>query len=379
MDQQTAHGTDSRADLAPATVSGCRVFRYSLPLAGPLRLAGGVIRERGGALVRLESDSGASGWGDVAPLPGFSREGIEDAVSELGVWARRLRGAGFDPRGDDLASWLGIEAAAVTSPSVRFGLETALAGLSRRMEDPGAAELAGFDGAVPVNGLLAGSREQVLADARRLRDEGCRAVKLKVGSRPVAEDVDLTRAVRSLMGADVGIRLDANRGWSLEQAAAFGDEIGPAGIEYMEEPLLEPAHLPELFEATGIPVALDESLLELGPDDLEGRREVGAVILKPTLMGGIARAREWAAKARALGIRPVVSSSFESGVGLLALASFAWASTGDAVPAGLDTYRWLDADVVRPRIRFRSGAIHWNGSMARDHRIDIGRLSEVTA
>ena len=161
------------------------------------------------------------------------------------------------------------------------------------------------------------------------------------------------------------------------QTVAFGRGTGGSGIEYLEEPLREPARLRELFDATGIPVALDESLLELRPEELEGRREVGAVVLKPTLLGGLARARQWAATASALNIRPVVSSCFESGVGLLALAAFAWDSTGDAVPAGLDTYRWLGADVVEPRIRFRPGAIEWSDAAARAHRIDRSRLTEI--
>ena len=359
------------------TVSSCRIFRYRLPLVGPLPLAGGVIHEREGLLVRLDSDSGATGWGDAAPLPGFSRESIEEAETELTAWAGRLQGAGFDPWGDDLESRLGLESAAVASPSVRFALETALAGLSRRMGDGTAGDLACFEGAVPINGLLAGSRDQVLTDARRLRDGGCRAVKLKVGSRPVAEDVELTRAVRTVIGDPVSLRVDTNRSWSLEQAVAFGRELGDAGVEYLEEPLRDPAYLRELFDATGIPVALDESLLELRPEELEGRREVGAVVLKPTLLGGLARAGEWAARASALNIRPVVSSCFESGVGLLALAAFAWASTGDSVPAGLDTYRWLSADVVEPRLPFGAGAIEWSGAVAREHRIDGSRLSEI--
>ena len=376
MHEFPAYQPGTTDNLDTVTISSCRIFRYRLPLVGPLPLAGGVIHEREGLLVRLESDSGAWGWGDAAPLPGFSREGIDEAAAEALAWAGSLRGGHFEPRDDGLESWAEWESAAV-SPSVRFGLETALCSLARRMEDGAAAELAGFEGCVPVNGLLAGSREQVLADARRLRDGGCRAVKLKVGSRAVAEDVELTRAVRDTLGEGVGLRLDANRSWSLDQAVAFGREMGGTGVEYLEEPLREPAHLRELFDATSIPVALDESLLELRPEDLEGRREVGAVVLKPTLLGGLARAREWAARALALDIRPVVSSCFESGVGMLALAEFTWASTADSVPAGLDTYRWLGADVVEPRIPVRSGAIEWSAAAARTHRIDASRLTEI--
>lgn len=357
-------------------VESCRIFRYRLPLARPLPLAGGVVRERTGVLVRVEA-SGAWGWGDAAPLPGFSRESVDDAAAELAALARRLGGAGFDPRGGDLESWLGREPPEAASASVRFGLETALASLSRRIRTGTDGELPGFDGAVPVNGLLVGSREEVLRRAAQLGDAGCRAVKLKVGSRGAAEDAELTRAVRAALGEGVGLRLDANRSWSLEQAVAFGKAAGAAGVEYLEEPLRDPARLGEFFDATGIPVGLDESLLELRPDDLEGRREVGAVVLKPTLLGGAARAREWAARALALDVRPVASGCFESGVGTLAVAGFAWDSTGAAVPAGIDTYRWLDADVVRPRIRFRPDALPWNDDLARGHRIDRGLLREV--
>ena len=211
---------------------------------------------------------------------------------------------------------------------------------------------------------------------RRLRNAGCRAVKLKVGTRTIAQDVDLTRRVRDAVGSDMALRLDANRSWSLAQAVEFGRDIGDAGVEYPEEPVADPAVLVEFFDATGIQVALDESLLERRPDDLDECRAVGAVILKPTLLGGIGRAGEWAARAQSVNIRPVVSGCFESGVGLLALAEFAWSLTRDAVPAGLDTYRWLAADVVRPRIPVEPGAISWNATRARRHRIDMARLRE---
>ena len=358
-------------------ISGCRIFRYRLPLAALLTLAGRAVDVREGALVRIDSDSGASGWGDVAPLPGFSRESLADAEAELAALGARLRGAELHCRGHVPESRRGAEPAAAASPSVRFGLETALAGLSAQMGEEAGPGLPRFEGAVPVSGLLAGSRAEILAHARRLRDAGFRAVKLKVGMRPLPEDVALTQRVRAVLGDGVALRLDANRRWSLEQAVGFGRELGAAGVEYLEEPLGDPSRLEDFFDATGIAVALDETLRELQPDDLEGLRGVGAVVLKPTLMGGAGRARAWIAKARELDIRPVVSGCFESGVGVLALAGLAWSATGDAVPAGLDTYRWLDADVVRPRIPVRAAVVRWSDALARTHRIDAARLREM--
>lgn len=357
-------------------ISGWRIFRYRLPLAAPLALAGRIVREREGALVRVDSDTGASGWGDVAPLPGFSRESLGDAETELAALAKRLRGAALHSR-DDVPSWPEPGTPGTPSPSVRFGIETALASLASQAGGETGAELPCFDGAVPVGGLLAGTPRQVLEHSRRLRDAGCRAVKLKVGTRPVPEDAALCRAVRAALGDGVALRLDANRSWDYGQATAFARALGAAGVEYLEEPLADPSRLEDFFDATGIAVALDESLLELAPDDLDRRRGVGAVVLKPTLLGGAGRARAWAARALASNIRPVVSGCFESGVATLALARLAWSVTGGAVPAGLDTYRWLDADVVRPRIPVRDGAIRWSRALARSHRLDAARVREV--
>ena len=360
-------------------ISGCRTFRYRLPLAEPLTLAGRVIHERKGLLVRIDSDSGASGWGDVAPLPGFSRESLAEAETEMAALGRLLAGAEIDSRGRDPEAWSEPEPSGGVSPSVRFGLETALASLSSQADSAAGAELPCFDGDVPVSALLAGSPPQVLEHARRLRDAGCRAVKLKVGARPVPDDVALCRAVRAVLGDGIALRLDANRRWNLEQAVTFGRAIAAAGIEYLEEPLGDPSRLEDFFDATGIAVALDESLPELRPDDLERRPEIGALVVKPTLLGGIGSAREWIARAREMNIRPVVSGCFESGVGILALAELAWSSTGDAVPAGLDTYRWLEADVVRPRIRVQAGAIRWSRALARSHRVEIRTPARGTA
>ena len=78
----------------------------------------------------------------------------------------------------------------------------------------------------------------------------------------------------------------------------------------------------------------------------EIRGWASAAVLKPTLLGGVGATIRRAAEARSVGVRPVLSAAFESGVGLRGVAALA-AATG-AEPAGLDTYRWLAADVLGP-------------------------------
>ena len=357
-------------------IANLRVFRYRLPLMAPLTLRGHTVADRTGVLVGIESDTAATGWGDVAPLPGFSRERLDDAEAELMALAKLLPNVALDVRTDELDSWIDLTLPEVF-PSVRFGVETALSGLLRATEGRAATAWPCTDGSLPVSGLLAGSRNRTLDRAREIRNAGYRAVKLKVGGRPLPEDIALVRAVRAALGDGIALRLDANRSWSLAQAVEFGRAVGNSGIEYLEEPVQDPLHLRAFFDATGIAVALDESLLELRPGDLEECGPVGAVILKPTLLGGAGPARQWIATALAMNLRPVVSGCFESGVGHLALAELAWSSTADRIPAGLDTYTWLDADVVQPRLPVREGAIPWDEALARRCRIDWAGLTEI--
>jgi O-succinylbenzoate synthase len=142
------------------------------------------------------------------------------------------------------------------------------------------------------------------------------------------------------------LRLDANRAWGFGEAVAFARAVRDVRVEYVEEPLADAALLPRFADDTDLPVALDESLVRMEPEDLEDHRYASAVVLKPTLLGGISRTLRMAEVANRLGIAPVVSSAYEGGVGTLGLISLA-ATIGEA-PAGLDTYRRLAEDVLRP-------------------------------
>ena len=87
----------------------------------------------------------------------------------------------------------------------------------------------------------------------------------------------------------------------------------------------------------------------MAPESLGRHRYAAAVVMKPMFLGGISRVLRLADRATSLGIRPVVSSAYETGVGTAALVALAVGTGGGGIPAGLDTYRRLAADVVEPR------------------------------
>ena len=330
-------------------LAGLSLYRYELLLSEPVRLKETTLRHREGLLVELASDGGAAGWGEAAPLPGFSYEGLDEVARQLRHLADSMVGreATVDPEGAFARELDTLDLV----PSARFGFELALWDLYAASSGKALPELVTSRPrtTVPINALIF-SPDHAIEEALRARAAGYEAVKLKVGGQDVEEDVELVRAVRGTLNSDVSLRLDANRAWSFEEAERFARGIAGLRLEYVEEPLSDPAGLPSLSHTCDLPVALDESLVFMQPEALGDHDYARAVVLKPTLLGGISRTLRFARLAARLGMRPVISSAYETGVGTSCLVALAAGVGDEEVPAGLDTYRRLAEDVLRPRL-----------------------------
>jgi o-succinylbenzoate synthase len=355
-------------------LAGFDLFRFSLPLRGPLALGGTTLHRREGLLLRLSGDDGAESWGESAPLPGFSTESLHQATVQMRRIAETLIGRDVT---DDWTEGDGGELGreferSAPAPSVRFGLELAVRNLYAASAERSWPELFAGRPKVPVNGLLSGSWDEVLEEARRMKNAGYETVKLKVGARTVAEDAGLVRELVEKVGNTISLRLDANRAWGYEQAAEFLG--GAPRFEYLEEPLADPVLLPRLVGEFGAPIALDESLVGMEPAVLEEHRYARAVVLKPTLLGGISNTLRMAERALGLGMTPVISSAYESGVGTAALVALAAEIGEHPVPAGLDTYRALADDVLDAPLGLPAPSVDVGETAAASRTIDVGRL-----
>jgi O-succinylbenzoate synthase len=361
-------------------LAGFRIYRYRLPLAESPKLKGTTLRHREGLLVELTSGGGSVGWGEASPLPGFSRESLDEAAGQLRDLASYMVGREaaddwIDPDEDFSRELDAMDLA----PSVRFGFELALWNLYAASRGKSLAELVTSHprATVPVNALIFGSPDEALGEARRARAAGYEAVKIKVGARDIEEDITLVRALNEELGDAVSLRLDANRAWSVEEAEGFARDTMGLRFEYVEEPLADPAHLPSFARTHGVPVALDESLAGMEPETLENHGYARAVVLKPTLLGGLSRTLRFASRASYLGIKPVISSTYETGVGTAALVALAAGVGDEEVPAGLDTYRRLAEDVLRPRLDLPAARVDVRAVMDTRREIDRRLLTPV--
>ena len=271
-------------------------YRFRIPLTQPLLLKGGTHHQREGVL--LERDGR---WSEASPLPGFSKETVEDVVSAL--------------RGETEAP-----------PSLKFALAALDEPFERSLE-------------VPWNYLLIGDRKQVLAGVENCKDSNCRAAKLKVGSLERRAAISLVREVRELLPDNVQLRLDANQAWKLEEATDFCKSLRDVDLEYIEEPLKDSSQLEALFSRTGVNYALDETLVH--EECLDAWPNAAALICKPTFLGG----REAVQRLAATGKPIVFSSAFESGIGIARVVQLA-AEFSPEIAAGLDTLDWLAEDLL---------------------------------
>ncbi|WP_435164563.1 mandelate racemase/muconate lactonizing enzyme family protein [Falsirhodobacter sp. 1013] len=145
-------------------------------------------------------------------------------------------------------------------------IDIALWDLKGRHEDRPLWRMAGgasnrsraYRGAIDLNFPL----EKLLANVQGFLDEGYRAVKIKVGQPDMRDDFARAEAVRDLLGPDRAFMVDANYGWSVEEAIHAARGFAPLNLTWFEEPIVPDDYqgYARIFEATGIPLAMGENL-----------------------------------------------------------------------------------------------------------------------
>jgi O-succinylbenzoate synthase len=212
--------------------------------------------------------------------------------------------------------------------------------------------------AVPVNVTVPA------CDPERAREivaaSGCRTAKVKVAEKGQAEGEDIERvaAVRDALdaaGPGGRIRVDANGGWSVEQAARMLKRLDAYGLEYAEQPCASLSELAALRKLIDLPVAADESIRK-AEDPLKVRAAGAAdiVMVKVQPLGGVRAALE---VARACGLPVVVSSAVDSSVGLAAGIALAAALPELPYACGLATMSLLTGDVTAEPLAESGGTL----------------------
>ena len=354
------------------------VYSYSLKFRRPIAVRAQTLDRRDGFILKLTSDEHNEGYGEAAPLAGFSRESAAQAEGQLRDLHSRLRDEKIP---DDLAAfngqferWLGP---LDLVPSVRFGLESAVLHLlANARKSPIHKLLPAASGhPVRVAGLISAANGDIGAQTRALIQEGFTELKLKVGGHP-GDDAANVKAVNAVANGKALVHVDANQRWNYEAALAFGKAAGCGSVSYIEEPFKEIERIQEFYDETMIPVALDESLTRLSFEEIRGISGVEAIVIKPTILGGIEKTIQLMAQAESFAIRAVISSAYESSLGIWTLANIA-AAMPDGNAAGLDTLKYFHEDIIVDPIHLRHGKMCAGNRMLRSKDMNFNLLREL--
>lgn len=279
---------------------------------------------------------GATGLGEASPLPGYS----EDTLGEVDEALAAL-GTELDLDLDRPWTTAVSVGARVAPPSARFAVESAVLSLVAELNETEMWRFVGVDvprsgsgPSVPVAEVLT-APERALEEATAAVAQGARALKLKVG-RPgqLEAETQLAGDLKARFPS-TELRLDANQafGTAVDRVLRGFAEVGVDLVE-------EPGPIEAWGPSVDLPLALDETLR--APDASSQltsvRSRLGALVLKPAVLGGLSGAWSWRQRAEGLGLSTITSHLFDGEVAAAALRAFALA-TGDAAPQGLGLAR----------------------------------------
>ena len=280
------------------------------------------------------------GVGECAPLPALSCDDVPEYLDVLTKTSRRLEENMKTNFENALTSLEELEA----YPSIRFGVETALAHYQAQSLQLWHTPFSKGKEGIPINGLIwMGNFDEMYQRIEEKMQQGFRCIKLKIGAIDFEKELELLAHIRKHFTSEqIELRVDANGAFSPTDALDKLKRLSEYQLHSIEQPIRagQWQEMAELCKNTPLPIALDEELIGINNRqqkiELLDTIQPQYIILKPSLHGGIGGSEEWIELAAERGIGSWVTSALESNIGLNAIAQ--WTATlMPTLPQGLGT------------------------------------------
>ena len=310
------------------TIRQVGLYKLFIPLKDPFIISLGTILNAENLVVVIHTEQGITGFGECSPFMSINGESADTCFVVGQYFAKLFKGKNALAIEDRIAD---MDRLIYGNSSIKSAFDMALYDI--------AAQHAGM----PLYQFLGGEKNKSIVtdytvsigdpatmagDARKIKEQGYPAIKIKLG-RHGPTDVLRIKAIREAVGNELPLRIDANQGWSVEEAIATLKELARFDIQHCEEPIPRWAflELPKVKEESPIPIMCDESCGD--HYDAERLIRLGAcdqLNIKLGKSGGIFKALKMARMAETANMHLQIGAFMESRLAMTAFAHFSLCS-----------------------------------------------------
>jgi len=327
-------------------------------------------------LVKVSTNEGLAGWGEVCPLGAAymaaHSHGVPGGVREIGPAL-----LGQDPTRIRAVNAT-MDAALSGHHYVKSPIDVACWDLLGQAVGAPVATLLGgrwVDDYPLYRAISQGEPAKMADDVRRYREQGYRRFQLKVGGDPDV-DVERVKAARAVLQPGDILVADANTGWLPHQALRVVHGVRDVDC-YVEQPCATLAECLVVRERTHQPMVIDE--LMTGPIELMEAyqaRAMDAINIKISRVGGLTRAKQMRDLCETLGLVMTIEDSWGGDVATTAIAHLAGSTRPEFLFTSTDFNSYVDVSVADDAPQRKDGRLAVPSGPGLGIHVDESRLPE---
>ena len=304
---------------------------YQRPFKHPLSTSHGKWTVREGIILSLQDETGRVGWGEIAPIPWFGSESLEQALAFCQQLPPKITATDILSIPDQL-------------PACQFGFESACVWGEEEWGESSPSKIQNLKSIIPYSYLLP-TGEVALQSWQTPWHQGNRTFKWKIGVAAITQELKLFNQLIQALPLSAKLRLDANGGLTEQEAHQWlkaADEVGR--VEFLEQPL-PPEQLDAMLEMStqySTAIALDESVATINQmEECYQRGWRGVFVIKAAIAGSPKRLRQFCQQHQ---IDAVFSSVLESAIARQAALQLAAELSNPNRAVGFGVNHWFNED-----------------------------------
>lgn len=341
-------------------ITSIEAIPYSIPMRRPVRFASGEVTVAESVLVRVHTDDGLVGTADAPPRPytyGETQATIIALVRDM--FAPQL--IGLSPFEREIAQ--SRMQRTVGNPVAKAAIDMALWDLIGLSLGISVTELlGGFTDRMRVAHMVGfATPAAMVEEAQRVRqDYGITTFKVKVGRRPLSQDIEACRALRAGLGDEAELYIDGNRGWTAEESLRVLRALEDVDLLFGEElcPADDVMGRRWLAKHSNVPIYGDESVWRAA--DVTREVLAGAIhgVSIKTARSGFTQAARIHHLCEGLGVPVVIGNQVDGQIGTVSSVTFGAAFEATSRRAGeLSNFLDIADDLIANQVTIQNGTL----------------------